>query len=76
MENKWENDLSEILKREIHLQEICEFLKSLKSTGITQNQVRENLCILKEKSGGIIEDRILEVLDVVEGYCNPRYLVW
>ena len=76
MENNWENELGEMLKKEVNLQEISAFLKSLKSNNITQAEVRESLMLRRAQSNRVIEDRILEILDVVEGYCQTKYSVW
>lgn len=76
MENNWHNELSVMLQSEINLEKASSMLKSFKESGVTQDQIRETLSLMREKSDEIVEDRILEVLDIVEGYCNPDYRVW
>lgn len=76
MENNWHNELSVMLQSEINLEKASNILKSFKESGVTQDQIRESLSLRREKSDEIVEDRILEVLDIVEGYCNPVYRVW
>lgn len=76
MENNWQKELASILRNEIQLTEVSEHLKSLRAAGIPQEEIREYLNTMRTTSGEVMQDRILEVLDVVEGYCNPQYRVW
>lgn len=76
MENKWKETLRTFLKNEIQLKEVSEYLKTLRASDVTQEEVRDFLNSLRENKDELTEDRILEVLDIVEGYCNPDYRVW
>lgn len=76
MENNWKQELNIIIKNDIDLKKVSDFLKSLKTAGITQCEIKTYLNLLRLESTDIVEDRILEILDIVEGFCNPQYRVW
>ncbi len=61
----------------VSLAEVSVFLKHLKTLGITRSEVVNFLKNLRSKN--ITEeddDRILEIADIVTGFCNERYRVW
>jgi hypothetical protein len=61
----------------ISLDEISNILRTLKESGVERNVVREFLNYLRKYSvDDESEDRILEILDIVEGFCNEKYIVW
>jgi len=76
MENNWKQELNIVIKNDINLKKVSDFLKSLKTAGITQCEIKTYLNLLRLESTEIVEDRILEILDMVEGFCNPQYRVW
>lgn len=77
MENNWTLDLERKIETQISLPDISIYLKKLKDLNIDQNSIRNFLYGLRSgTTDEIIEDRILEVLDVLEGYCLPQYKVW
>ncbi len=53
-------------------------IEHYKGIGLTKNQATDCLNQLrtKFKSEEAIEDRILEVLDFVTGFCSPQNAVW
>lgn len=56
---------------------ICEILKALKQKGITQAEVQTTLEAMRHSAPDeATEDRILEVLDIVAGWCRPRLRIW
>lgn len=77
MEDTWTLNLERKIQNEISLPDISIYLKELKGANIDQGSIRNFLYGLRSgTTDEIIEDRILEVLDVLEGYCQPQYRVW
>lgn len=80
METDWQKELVEKMWYEEWPAEICNVLKTAKANGVTQGSARDFLDDLRKKAieaaDEAKEDRILEVLDIVEGFCNVRYRVW
>ncbi|WP_129020215.1 hypothetical protein [Edaphocola flava] len=77
METNWKLNLKKKINSQISLLEISGFFKELKKSNIKQNEIREFLYEIKAGAvDEIIEDRILEILDILEGYCQPQYKVW
>ena len=78
MEANWVLHLKEMVYVNFSLQDVSDFLKKLRDQGIEKETVRLYLNDLNniEANNEIISDRILEVLDIVEGFCNVRYRVW
>ncbi len=70
-------DLELYTDNEISLHEVSNFLKGLKANGTSQNEVMDFLKGLRtNKIAEDKDERILEILDVVSGWCNERYRVW
>lgn len=66
-----------LLQSDSKLDEISALLKIIKAHGIEKEKIREYLSELRASCvDEDYEDRILEALDIVEGFCNPRYQVW
>jgi hypothetical protein len=77
MENNWKINLKTKSETTISLDEISNILRTLKESGVERNVVREFLNYLRKYSvDDESEDRILEILDIVEGFCNEKYIVW
>ncbi len=77
MENNWEVDLQQKLSEPFSLQEISDLLREIKGRGIGRDEIRDYLYQLRKIStSDKNEDDILEVLDIVEGFCNEKYRVW
>lgn len=80
MEKDWQQELMEKMGHEEWPDEISNILKIAKANGVSQASVRDFLYELRQKAieaaDEVREDRILEVLDIVEGFCNVRYRIW
>ncbi len=77
MNDNWQNILNGYLKYPIHLQDISDFLKNLRDEGIAQGKVRSYLEYLRSTiDDETTDNRIIEILDIVEGFCQARYRVW
>jgi DNA-binding transcriptional MerR regulator len=77
METNWKLDFDVQLQSASALSEITKLLRLLKERGISRDEIREYLNSLRlnspdEKN----EDRVLEALDIVEGFCSSDYQVW
>lgn len=58
------------------LEEGVALLGEYKEKGVTREQVRAWLQELRAEADESSEDKILELLDVVTGFCAPRLRVW
>lgn len=77
MRSQWKSELIEQLNKDLPLAAWSTYLCTLKSKGITREEVR---LVLNECSNNTdeetVKDHILELLDLVEGYCQIQYRVW
>ena len=78
LENPWRHKIDTLVASEVAQQEVSNLLLEIKDLKVTQvdvlnylNDKRKNIELPKA-----IDDRILEVLDIVTGFCNPKYRVW
>lgn len=56
---------------------IVEELRQMKNEGFQQEVVRKTVeDLYKESMNELEEDRILEVLDLITGFCSPDKKVW
>lgn len=76
MKNNWKIELEKLWVGNVNLLATSSFLKTLKEKGIRQQEVQEHLEDLRSKVPEDVEDKILEVLDIVAGYCQLQYRVW
>ena len=77
MSTYWQLKLLEKLNEDIVLAEIAAYFRLLQAAGISRAAIKSWLYELRaQQPGTIVEDRILELLDLVEGYCQPEYGVW
>lgn len=66
-----------LISSDASLLSIVEELRKMQNDGFKQDVVRKILeDIRKESKNDLEEDRILEVLDFVTGFCPPQYKVW
>lgn len=73
----WQSKLLEKLNKEIVLAEIAAYFRVLQAADISREAIKSWLEELRaQQPGTIVEDRILELLDLIEGYCKPEYRVW
>lgn len=77
MKSQWKLELIEQLNKDLPLAARSIYLRTLKSKGITREEVR---LVLNEYSNNTdeeaVKDHILELLDLVEGYCQIQYRIW
>lgn len=64
------------LERGALLEELRAILCEYRDTGLSQQEAYATLNALRLGAGAQLDDRILEVMDVVVGFCAPHYRVW
>jgi hypothetical protein len=58
------------------LDELFEIVRGYKSRGGSQEQAQEALQAARQGADEVTDDRILEVLDFVVGFCSPHRRIW
>lgn len=76
MEFAWQSELGHLIIHNYSFSNARAWLVEAKAQGITQSEVQRYLEELRIGVDEPMEERILEVLDIVCGWCQPRYSVW
>lgn len=77
MNDQWQPELMEQLNKDLSLSAWAEYLRTLKNKGITPKEIRLLLNAFRNNTDQeAVHDHILELLDLVEGYCQPQYRIW
>lgn len=73
MKNYLKNDLTEAIRIHSSLKHMWEILKKHKENGLSKEDAYEILQELRDefKNKEEDEDRVLELMDFVVGYCSP-----
>ena len=80
MLDKWHELIFSLIKTNASLGEFRNVLLKMKAEGTTASAAQlffediRNKMISEDNEKG--EDRILEVLDIITGYCSPHLMVW
>ena len=53
-----------------------EVLQSFRNEGGTQDEALESLQSLRDSTNEVLDDRVLELMDVVVGWCHPKKRIW
>jgi len=64
------------IKKNKNLETISTILKNYKQKGVEQSKVKDLLESMRVNSSEKYEDKILEILDIVSGFCDSKYRVW
>jgi len=64
------------LEARVSLAEMIDVIRDFKLQGLTQGDATSVLEILRGSAGEEHEDRLLEILDCVSGFCAPRLRIW
>ena len=64
------------ISRDESLESISSILKRYKEKGIDQPSAIDLLESMRTDADEKDEDRILEILDIVTGFCGSKYTVW
>jgi hypothetical protein len=66
-----------LVRSEAPLRQIVDDLRKYRSRGTSRDEVQHALESLRaEAQSESEEDRILEILDIVSGFCPPENTVW
>jgi hypothetical protein len=69
--------LQEIISAGVPLAQVVSTLREYRDQGASRREVYLALEALREKArDDETEDRILEVMDIVSGFCSPHLSVW
>lgn len=67
----------ELIREQVPLQELIEYLKVLKAKGLEKELAYQSLEKMRtEVINNEEEDVILELMDIVQGFCSPQLLIW
>jgi anthranilate phosphoribosyltransferase len=70
-------ELEDFLQGQSPLGEIVPLLKDYRSRGVTQDELLAMLEAMRRNAPSEErEDRILEVMDVVSGFCRAEFAIW
>jgi hypothetical protein len=70
-------ELRATLMSGLSLRQIVKVLRDYRATGISREEVQDALeCLRSQAQDEAQEDRILEVMDIVSGFCSAENSVW
>lgn len=70
-------ELEEVITSGLTLRQIVSTLREYRRQGITRDEVRHALEALRAQTpDDAVEDRILEIMDIVSGFCSRENTVW
>ena len=76
MEPSFKSQIVSAIKENQPLEDLHSILLSFKQEGGTQNEAYSQLQDLRPQFSSDLEDKLLEVMDLVVGYCSPHMKVW
>jgi hypothetical protein len=80
MLDKWNEIIFSLIKADVPFTEYWNILIKMKEEGISSDDAKDFFLnireTLKREGNEKGEDTILEVLDLIEGYCPPHLRVW
>jgi anthranilate phosphoribosyltransferase len=73
----WIEGLQQVISAQVPLAQIVSSLREYRRQGVTRHEVQSALEALRESAPDeATEDRILEVMDIVSGFCPRESTVW
>jgi hypothetical protein len=70
-------ELEEVVLAGSSLRQVVSTLREYQRQGLTRHEVQGALEALRDRAGDEeVEDRILEIMDVVSGFCSRENTVW
>ena len=70
-------ELERLILGEFPLSSVATDLRELKSCGLSREAAYQILASFRDRAPDeAAEDRVLEVMDIVSGFCAPELLVW
>jgi hypothetical protein len=76
MNTAFMNAISEALLREASMDELIGILREYRDKGLSAQAALEVLQSLRARADESTEDRVLEIMDIVAGFCAPHVRVW
>lgn len=77
MKNEWQLKLNELLERRVPLEDVTNILKQFKNQNVKQDDILTYLKSQRKVAASEeIDDWVLEIMDIVVGFCNEKYKVW
>ncbi|WP_081082305.1 hypothetical protein [Burkholderia diffusa] len=71
-----DRELRDALNKGAKLDVLRTILVKYRDKGFNQNSVNELLTAMRSGVAEDVEDRILETMDIVSGFCAPNMRVW
>ncbi|MBH9665167.1 MULTISPECIES: hypothetical protein [Burkholderia] len=71
-----DQELRDALDKSAKLDVLRTILVKYRDKGFSQNSVNELLAKMRNRVAEDVEDRILEIMDIVSGFCAPNMRVW
>jgi len=71
-----QKSIDEAISKNESLENISMILKGYKEKEVDKSTVVHLLESMRTDADEEYEDRLLEILDIVTGHCNPKYTVW
>ena len=72
----YEHAIRDALARGDDLTDYLPILREFRDRGLPRTDALDILQALRAEANEAVEDRILEVMDLVSGYCAPQCRVW
>jgi hypothetical protein len=70
------DEVSQALARGASFNELFAILRAYKESGLTQRSAYESLELVRARVGEPLDDIVMELMDIVVGFCNPRNRLW
>lgn len=71
-----DQELRDAVDKSAKLDVLRTILVKYRDKGFSQNSVNELLAKMRNRVAEDVEDRILEIMDIVSGFCAPNMRVW
>jgi hypothetical protein len=76
MQEPTNDKLKDFFEESTTLEQMSAFLRYWKGQGVTQDDMKKRLETFRKSASKQTEDSVLEMLDIVEGFCKKELLVW
>ena len=76
MKSELSTEIASAINRDASLDELVGILRAYQRNGMTAKSAGETLEAMRIATSPGTEDRILEILDIVAGFCRPELRVW
>lgn len=68
--------IKDALARHASLDEFLDILRKQRDAGLAQQSAYDALEELRAEADEQTEDRVLEIMDIVSGFCAPHLRIW